>query len=85
MSYVHDAAVDWARRALREEFHDVAVMGIDTAAQIFVAVAEDYDVPIEELIRWIHDPTRKEELTSSNWVRNCIEYTGLRARLGCKP
>jgi hypothetical protein len=81
MSYVHDAAMDWVRRALAEELRDTHAALIEGAAQILLAVAEDYEVPVEELIAWIHKP-RPAKVTAADWVRHCVEYEELRTKLG---
>ena len=81
MSYVHAAALDWARRALAEQLRDDSPQ-IATRTQNFVGIAEHYNVPIEELISWIYREAPGKQWTAAEWRRCCEQYSGLRRRLG---
>lgn len=81
MTTPHAASLDWVRRALAEELRDDSP-SVGTRAENLVAIAEAYAVPIEELIRWIHEPAVGKQWSAAEWRRYCQRYAELRQRLG---
>jgi hypothetical protein len=76
-----EAALDWVRRALAEELRDDSAT-IGTRAENLVAIAELNNIPVEELIIWIHKPAVKKQWTAAEWRRYCHEYVEMRRKLG---
>jgi hypothetical protein len=75
MRTARDASLDWVRRALAEELRDDS-SAIGTRAENLVAIAEHHNVPTEELIRWIHEPSPKKQWTAAEWRHYCEQYVG---------
>jgi hypothetical protein len=81
MSTARDASLDWAQRALLEELHGDPG-DITARAENMVAIAEHHQVPIEELIRWIHERCAGKSWSAAEWRRYSQQYAELRTRLG---
>lgn len=75
------AALDWVRRALEETLPREAPADLLDLAYQLCSVASDHDVPIEELVLWIHSA---EMHSVEAWRRHALAYVELRRRL-CEP
>jgi hypothetical protein len=60
--------------------NSLALEKLDLEAETLLALAEAYDIRVEELIRWIHNPDIPH--AHSGWRAYCVEYADLRRRLG---
>ena len=77
-----EASLDWCRRALSEELREPGPIAQGTLAEALVGMAEDLDIPVEELIAWIHSSTAKKAgWTPEAWKLHTKAYAALRERL----
>lgn len=83
MTDPREAALAWIRTAIAEERPQDSVAAIEQAAEALHASAEEYGVPIDELIVWIHRSGPK--LDFGKWKAHAIEFSDLQQRLGKVP
>jgi ribosomal protein S27AE len=89
MTDVRTAAIEWTCRCLGEEFPALAGNEAHELAEAMVAIACEYDVPIQDgLLAWIRwqSGARKRsggraEWTTSDWLRWCEKYSATRSAL----
>jgi hypothetical protein len=79
MSDPAEAALEWIRTSIREERPHMHPNEAALLALTLDAIAEDYAVPIEECIRWIHGDAFDQNPES--WRDHCRRYADLRKRL----
>jgi hypothetical protein len=71
------AVVEWAKRSLEAE----DISPADELAESLVVITELYELPTEELIRWIHERYEGKKYTAAAWSRWCEKYTTSRRQL----
>lgn len=78
-----EASIDWVKRSLSEEMGEQAVTaeGLLQWAENLVAIAEHYEVAIEDLVQWIHYRSPLKEWTAAEWRRWCESYVDARREL----
>jgi hypothetical protein len=72
------AALDWIRTALREEKPDADAGALAAAAEMLHAQAVEFDVPVDELIRWIHEDRAYDP---ASWRAHCSWYVEFRRHM----
>jgi hypothetical protein len=77
MSDLHETSIDWVLRSLHAE----GVSCDERLPAQLVGAAEEFDVPVELLITWIHDGWRDKERTVEAWTTWCRKYRGTVDRL----
>jgi hypothetical protein len=65
---VHEQALADIRQALAEEHL------YESDAEMLAAIADDYDVPVEELIRVIHAVVPASNSIVAPFTRFCVDY-----------
>lgn len=68
-----EVALDEVRRALSEVLRDESPLVLQRAENL-VAIAEAYEVRIEDLIIWIHCSLPDKQWTSAEFKRWCVRY-----------
>jgi hypothetical protein len=77
MTHPREAALAWIRLALTEEMPQAHPDKISTNADVLHAIAIDYDVPVEELVRWIHG-AETTDYSAAAWMKHCTWYAQFR-------
>lgn len=67
---LREHSVDWIRRSLATELRDDSPM-MRTRAENLEAIMTTYDVPIEELIQWIHTDAPNKSWSAAEFRRYC--------------
>lgn len=75
------AALRWVRTAVGEERPDASPMLADSIARELHMIARKNEVPVEELIRWIHTEARDYSDWLKVWKEHVARYVADRARL----
>jgi hypothetical protein len=65
-----EASLAWVRETLARVLR-IAWPRTLVKAQRLVAIADEYGVPIEELVLWIETPCQGKEWTAAEWRRYC--------------
>ena len=78
-------ALETVAHALRLELRSGDTPEITERAQSFIAIAEGYNVPVDELLKWIHIPADEKEWSLAEWRGWCALYVDMRRRLGKEP
>ena len=78
MTHPREAALRWIVVALSAQMPSESPRRISEIAEWVHAVAADWDVPVEECIRWIHSAEFSEQAPA--WVLHCRWYAEFRRR-----
>jgi hypothetical protein len=70
-----DAALAWIRSALREQHPSLDHRDTDAIGEQMHTAAKDFDVPVEELIKWIRDD---RTASVEQWTAHCAWYVAFR-------
>jgi acetyl-CoA carboxylase alpha subunit len=65
-----EAALDWVQEALAHELR-LAYPRTRRKAEQLIAIADEYNVPIEELLLWIQTPCQGKGWAVAEWRRYC--------------
>ena len=77
-----EAALDWTKRALLSALPiDEKWDKLDEFVESLVAIAEQFHVPDESLIFWIHDHPKGKEFNLASWRAWCQRYAEAAAQL----
>jgi hypothetical protein len=74
MTHPRTAALAWIRDALTEELREHPLR-IAEMAEVILAIAEDYSIPVEEVVRWIHMDMPRRTYPTAAWVLHCNEHS----------
>ena len=76
------ASLAWVEQSLAEELREQIPAALEKLAETLVRIAEGFDIPVEELIAWIHSGSAKKgSWTPEVWTQHAKAYAALRDRL----
>lgn len=76
--HLNETALDWIRLAVSEECPHESPKRIEEIADMIHSLAQDWDIPVDECIRWIHSNAFDDSAPA--WVRHCQWYADFRRR-----
>lgn len=83
MTSAREASVEWVARTLIEELRETAPHA-NQHAENLVAIAEEFEIKIEDLVRWIHLPAPRKQWTAAEFRRFAQSLATVRRDLELK-